>query len=148
MAYEKTNWQTGDVITAAKLNNMEGGIEDANLITDKKTFIYNLTHDQQTGTFSIEIDETSPVPTVDDFEHPERNQVKLVAINQFLGIGYLVLFLPFSLISSLAVTGDEPNYRYSRTGALGSNIADFAVQFYVSQGEVVADVYVAISTSE
>lgn len=27
MAYTKTVWQTGDVITAAKLNNMEGGIE-------------------------------------------------------------------------------------------------------------------------
>lgn len=29
MAYVKTNWQTGDVITAAKLNNMETGIYDA-----------------------------------------------------------------------------------------------------------------------
>lgn len=29
MAYVKTTWQTGDVITAAKLNNMEDGIEDA-----------------------------------------------------------------------------------------------------------------------
>lgn len=29
MAYVKTNWQTGDVITAAKLNNMETGIYNA-----------------------------------------------------------------------------------------------------------------------
>lgn len=29
MAYVKTTWQTGDVITAEKLNNMEGGIENA-----------------------------------------------------------------------------------------------------------------------
>ena len=29
MSYVKTNWQTGDVITAAKLNNMETGIYDA-----------------------------------------------------------------------------------------------------------------------
>lgn len=29
MAYVKTTWQTGDVITAEKLNNMEGGIEAA-----------------------------------------------------------------------------------------------------------------------
>lgn len=29
MEYVKTNWQTGDVITAAKLNNMETGIYDA-----------------------------------------------------------------------------------------------------------------------
>lgn len=28
MAYVKTVWETGDVITAAKLNNMEKGIED------------------------------------------------------------------------------------------------------------------------
>lgn len=27
MAYVKTTWKTGDVITAEKLNNMEGGIE-------------------------------------------------------------------------------------------------------------------------
>lgn len=27
MAYVKTVWETGDVITAEKLNNMEGGIE-------------------------------------------------------------------------------------------------------------------------
>lgn len=29
MAYVKTTWQTGDVITAEKLNNMEDGIEGA-----------------------------------------------------------------------------------------------------------------------
>lgn len=29
MSYTKTNWQSGDVITAEKLNNIERGIEDA-----------------------------------------------------------------------------------------------------------------------
>lgn len=33
MSYTPTNWQTGDVITAEKLNNMEAGIGD--LDTDK-----------------------------------------------------------------------------------------------------------------
>lgn len=28
MAYNKTEWQNGDVITAEKLNNMENGIEE------------------------------------------------------------------------------------------------------------------------
>lgn len=28
MAYESTNWQTGDIVTADKLNNMEVGIEE------------------------------------------------------------------------------------------------------------------------
>lgn len=26
--YEKTTWQSGDIVTAEKLNNIEGGIED------------------------------------------------------------------------------------------------------------------------
>lgn len=30
MSYTPTNWQTGDTITAEKLNNMENGIENAN----------------------------------------------------------------------------------------------------------------------
>lgn len=29
MAYEKNNWQTGDVITKEKLNHMEEGISNA-----------------------------------------------------------------------------------------------------------------------
>lgn len=29
MAYEKNDWQTGDVITAEKLNNIENGVEAA-----------------------------------------------------------------------------------------------------------------------
>lgn len=29
MSYTKTTWQTGDVITAEKLNKMEDGIESA-----------------------------------------------------------------------------------------------------------------------
>ena len=32
MGYTKNTWQTGDVVTAAKLNNMENGIADANSI--------------------------------------------------------------------------------------------------------------------
>ena len=31
MSYTPTNWQTGDTITAAGLNNMESGIESANV---------------------------------------------------------------------------------------------------------------------
>lgn len=35
MPYVKTTWETGDVITAGKLNNMEGGIEAANAVPFK-----------------------------------------------------------------------------------------------------------------
>ena len=37
MSYTKTNWQTGDVIDAEKLNKMEQGIEDANGILNGDT---------------------------------------------------------------------------------------------------------------
>ena len=33
MAYEKQTWQTGDVVTAAKLNHMEDGIEAGGGVT-------------------------------------------------------------------------------------------------------------------
>lgn len=33
MAYTKTIWQTGDIITAVKLNNLEDGVEDNSLLT-------------------------------------------------------------------------------------------------------------------
>ena len=38
MSYTPTNWQTGDTVTAEKLNNMESGIEAA-----KSSFIIQLT---------------------------------------------------------------------------------------------------------
>lgn len=32
MAYEKTTWAAGDVVTAAKLNNLENGVANASVI--------------------------------------------------------------------------------------------------------------------
>lgn len=42
MAYVKTTWETGDVITAEKLNNMESGIETA----DGQSFILHVEYDE------------------------------------------------------------------------------------------------------
>jgi len=48
MAYNKTNWKTGDVISAEKLNNIEDGIAGAsgmlvvNSTTDENTLITSL----------------------------------------------------------------------------------------------------------
>lgn len=41
MSYTPTNWSTGDVITAEKLNNMESGIENAN----QNVYIATLSYD-------------------------------------------------------------------------------------------------------
>lgn len=47
MAYVKTNWKTGDVITAENLNNMEGGIEAA------EAFIIPVSFDGETSTMTL-----------------------------------------------------------------------------------------------
>ena len=39
MAYEKTNWQTGDVVTSAKLNKIEDGIANVGEVF-KVTFTF------------------------------------------------------------------------------------------------------------
>ena len=39
MAYEKQTWANGDVITAPKLNNIEGGVKDMNSSYEKQTWV-------------------------------------------------------------------------------------------------------------
>lgn len=51
MAYVKTVWETGDVITAEKLNNMEDGIDDHDPIVLTGTW-----HDEGGGFYNIEFD--------------------------------------------------------------------------------------------
>lgn len=48
MAYNPTNWQTGDIVTAEKLNNIERGIEDASAISLK----VNITTEDRVSWFS------------------------------------------------------------------------------------------------
>lgn len=43
MAYEKTTWQSGDVVTSAKLNNIENGIASLDYV------IFEPTVDTETG---------------------------------------------------------------------------------------------------
>lgn len=42
MSYEKQTWQTGDVVTSAKLNHMENGIAAGGAL------VVNVTYDEQT----------------------------------------------------------------------------------------------------
>lgn len=54
MSYNKTNWQTGDVVTAQKLNNIEEGIETA----DGKIVVVNISYDIDEGQRIISGDKT------------------------------------------------------------------------------------------
>ena len=38
-SYDPTNWKTGDVITATKLNNMEDGISDASNVLNSRSIL-------------------------------------------------------------------------------------------------------------
>lgn len=49
MSYTPTNWQTGDVITAEKLNKLEGGVVDTELYYIKIRFHYTGESDPETG---------------------------------------------------------------------------------------------------
>ena len=49
MSYTKTTWQTGDTVTAEKLNNIENGIED--IYTDDNP-IFVVIEDADTSTLS------------------------------------------------------------------------------------------------
>lgn len=49
MAYTPTNWQTGDVITAEKLNKLEGGVADS-----FAPFIVNVSFDPDTQEYSTD----------------------------------------------------------------------------------------------
>ena len=49
MTYTKHTWQTGEVITAAKLNNIEDGIEGGGGDSSSGTFPIKLEYDQETA---------------------------------------------------------------------------------------------------
>ena len=56
MSYIKTTWETGDVITAEKLNKMEDGIESAG--GDDSVFIVNIDAEDNSGTITATADKT------------------------------------------------------------------------------------------
>ncbi len=57
MAYTPTNWQTGDIITAQKLNNMENGITSTQIYTESEVvrFSNNVTTEENNGMYSSNI---------------------------------------------------------------------------------------------
>lgn len=58
MPYVKTNWQTGDIVTADKLNNLEDGASDTGILYIK---LSNVTPSSQDATdrFTASVDKTA-----------------------------------------------------------------------------------------
>ena len=129
-----TSDDNGKVLTVSS-----GEWSAENPVSYDKTFIYNLSIDEGTGDFVITLDAASPIPAVEDFDHPERNRVQLVLpANLVPGIGYIGLFLPFTMEVSISIDRDQLNYTYSATGALSSALANFAIIFSLSEAGVTA----------
>ena len=132
MAYVPTNWQTGDTITAEKLNKAEHGIEDASVFADKKTFFYVLGVTDQNA-FTLTLAQGSAEPANDDFDHPENCQVNLDTT--ILGGGLLHVanvILPYSGIMGLQV--DQPAYIYSAIVSFSTMAAHINVSFTKQAG--------------
>lgn len=51
MSYTPTNWETGDTITAEKLNKLEQGVANAGGSTGGGVLVVNLVEDETTGDY-------------------------------------------------------------------------------------------------
>ena len=74
MAYEKTIWKTGDIITADKLNNIEDGIKD---ITSFTTIdLYGLLGNTVIGTLS----EMLPLMISQNISHAQKQKALTIGV--------------------------------------------------------------------
>lgn len=98
MSYTPTNWQTGDTITAEKLNKMEGGIENAN-----EPFIITLTPTAQD--FSGTMDKT-PSEIYNAYMAGRQIRAKMLGV-------YPDQYTDLWAFMTSAVLYDNPNPAYS-----------------------------------
>lgn len=125
MSYEKQTWQTGDVVTSAKLNHMEDGIAAAGSGGGGGAFIVNAT-----------IDDTDPenivVTSIDKTAEDVYNAVQsgaVVVAHISLAFATNVYVLPLSKYMPAA---DDDSHAYALFSAI-----DFAA--YYSELELSGD---------
>ena len=108
MSYTPTNWQTGDTITAEKLNKMESGIADAPHVPSE-TYGKNgapvrlIVYDDGTTTWSLGFEGFNFNIAFDgtdfsvSFTQEERHKLETALYNSVTVIGYVSGF-PFGLV--------------------------------------------------
>lgn len=89
MSYEPTNWKTGDVITAEKMNKLESGVANIN------------------GIFPLDIQEINGNLTINSY-----NEIKNAIQNNLIPMGYYRLSstdnsMEFSLATLLLIAQDK-----------------------------------------
>ena len=108
MAYEKHTWETGETITAEKLNNLEDGIGDSSI------FIVNISAHGSGGSYTVTADKTYTelkaaydagkiiVGNIDDDQGgaPDDYHIRYQALASTSGINYGFDFIYIDYTSS------------------------------------------------
>ena len=127
MAYIPTEWETGDVITAAKLNNMEQGIEDAFVAPEMD--VYEL---EGTTTVDATFSPTGFVlDSGDGDEIPNHKIVRLTTNINFNGLMVVGKIYSFLSQHQPPVQGFSTYDRYVFEGIIRQSVGGSPKIFYV-----------------
>ena len=83
MAYQKNIWQTGDIITAEKLNNIEEGIDNVTELGQNDYFVSTIFPSIYMQILNLESDNTSFNKTIKFENVPEEELLKISKIKNF-----------------------------------------------------------------
>ena len=98
MSYEKTIWEIGDTITAEKLNNIEGGIDE---VFENEIFVIRVSYNI--------INETATVDkTFSEIVSAVNNNKTIVGFKYDINNGDVVGSFPFSSIKIKRMAPQEP----------------------------------------
>lgn len=113
MAYVKTTWQTGDLITAAKLNNMENGISSIDTAQAESGLVVPLiTIDTQNMTITMDMS------FADVLEAIESNKCCCAHVDS--GLGSIQVFNLDSFVpsDSTSILEKQFTFQYKTVGTL------------------------------
>ena len=163
MSYTKTNWNSGDVITAEKLNKIEDGIEDASsgsgsggggseggsgfreIVIDSVTGVSGVTWDELTAEFLEPTADIFGLFTVKQIRHNTFNNEEVTYANQVGTVWKLtscVLNNPNDLsygVYRVCAMSLDYEYEYSADGeGIAAYIVAKEIDFEVHDGHLYA----------
>ena len=129
MAYNKTTWQNGDVITAEKLNNIENGIEETSSSEKLMKIDIEITHGAETQvTVSKTFSELKSLMTENTVQIPAIISQKIAGANIICEYyGYIAFNNGENTINigyeytSYGYGGSEEIYFYKKTITVDAN---------------------------
>lgn len=114
MSYAATNWATGDVITAEKLNNIENGIENAS----DSVFMVTITY------FSVAENTFKCDKTWNEVKEAYENKKRIIFQRKTSGDDNTAFFKFYKVISAIRerVTGAITSLSFNNWDASGTSI--------------------------